>query len=66
MVWGMADLEQDYGAETSRFQAFVTETNGEPPQAWKMGAPAARVALFAGVVIVVAILVGVIAWVSLG
>jgi hypothetical protein len=56
----MGEPNQDFGAETARFQAFVQERDDMPP-AWKMDAPASRVGLLIGIVVAVAVLAAIIA-----
>lgn len=53
----MADTEEDFGADTQRFQAFVAHADSETPSPWQMRAPASRIWLLAGVVILVAVVV---------
>jgi len=62
----MGEPNQDFGADTARFQAFVQERDDELPPAWKMGVPASRIGLLAGIVVALAILVAVIALVIVG
>ncbi len=57
----MGEPNQDVGAETARFQAFVQERDDEMPPAWKMGVPASRIGLLVGIVVAVAVLVAIIA-----
>jgi hypothetical protein len=57
----MAELEEDHSADTARFQAFVQHRDDEPPTAWQMRAPVSRIGLFAGIIIVVAVVVALIA-----
>jgi hypothetical protein len=57
----MGEPNQDFGAETARFQAFVQERDDEMPPAWKMGVPASRIGLLVGIVVAVAVLVAIIA-----
>lgn len=57
----MGEPNQDFGAETARFQAFVQERDDDMPPAWKMRAPASRIGLLVGIVVAVAVLVAVIA-----
>jgi hypothetical protein len=57
----MAELEEDFSADTSRFQAFVQHRDDEPPPAWQMRAPAKKIGLLAAVVVVVAIVAALIA-----
>ena len=58
----MAELsEEDRSADTARFQAFVQHRDDEPPPAWQMRAPASKIGLLAGIIIVVAIVVALIA-----
>ncbi len=56
----MGEPDQDFGADTARFQAFVQERDDEMPPAWRMGAPASRVGLLVGLVIAVAVLAALI------
>jgi hypothetical protein len=58
----MADLEEDFGADTSRFQAFVHRTDDPPPKAWTMSAPASKIGLLAGIIVALVIVVAIIAW----
>ncbi|HEX4830776.1 MAG TPA: hypothetical protein VH478_06770 [Trebonia sp.] len=58
----MAELEEDYGAETARFQAFVQQRDDAPPSAWNMRASGGRIGLLALVVVVVAVVVALMAW----
>jgi hypothetical protein len=53
----MADLEEDFGADTQRFQAFVAHADSETPAPWQMRAPASRIWLLVGVVVAVAVVV---------
>ncbi|HEY6786553.1 MAG TPA: hypothetical protein VI365_04505 [Trebonia sp.] len=62
----MGEPDQDFGAETARFQAFVQERDDEIPPAWRMGAPASRIGLLAGVVVAVAIVAALIALAIVG
>jgi hypothetical protein len=57
----MGEPDQDFGADTARFAAFVHERDDEIPPAWRMRAPASRIVLLAGIVIAVAIIAAVIA-----
>jgi hypothetical protein len=57
----MAERDQDFGADTARFAAFVQERDDDMPPAWRMGVPASRIGLLAGIVVVVAIVVALIA-----
>jgi hypothetical protein len=62
----MGEPDHDFGADTARFQAFVRERDDEMPPAWRMGVPASRIGLLAGIVVAVAILGAVIAWAIVG
>ncbi|HEX3964976.1 MAG TPA: hypothetical protein VHZ03_51420 [Trebonia sp.] len=62
----MGKPDQDFGAETARFQAFVQERDDEIPPAWRMGVPASRIGLLAGVVVAVAIVAALIALAIVG
>jgi hypothetical protein len=57
----MAELDEDRSADTARFQAFVQHRDDEPPPAWQMRAPASKIGLLAGIIVVVAIVVALIA-----
>ena len=61
MVWAMADLDEDFSADTGRFQAFVRQADDEQPAAWKMRASGARIGLLAIIVIAVAVVAAIIA-----
>jgi hypothetical protein len=50
----VADPDEDFGASTARFQAFVQQQDGDQPPAWKMRASGARIALLVGIVVGVA------------
>jgi hypothetical protein len=62
----MGEPDKDFGAETARFQAFVQERDDEIPPAWRMGVPASRIGLLAGVVVAVAIVAALIALAIVG
>jgi hypothetical protein len=62
----MGEPDQDLGADTARFAAFVHERDDEIPPAWRMGVPASRIGLLAGIVIAVAILAALIALAIVG
>ncbi len=53
----MAELEEDFSANTQRFQAFAARADQETPAPWQMRAPASRIGLLAGIVVAVAIVV---------
>jgi hypothetical protein len=57
----MADVNDDFSADTGRFQAFVQRQDDEQPAAWQMRASGARIGLLAGIVVVVAVVAAVIA-----
>jgi hypothetical protein len=50
----------DSSGSTAEFRAFAERT-GEPEQPWSMRAPGRKVALFAGIVIAVAVVLAIIA-----
>jgi hypothetical protein len=60
-----ASTEDSAFADTSRstaeFRAFASRPGGEPEPPWKMRAPGRKVALFAGIIIAVAIVLALIA-----
>jgi hypothetical protein len=57
----MGDLDEDFSADTGRFQAFVHLADDEQPAAWKMRASGTRIGLLAGIVVAVAAVAAVIA-----
>jgi hypothetical protein len=57
----MAELDEDFSADTGRFQAFVQQRDDEPPAAWHMRASASKIGLLAGIVVAVAIVAALIA-----
>jgi len=56
----MSDVDNDLSADTARFQAFA-QRQDDLPAPWHMRAPGAKIGLLAGIVIVVAVLVGILA-----
>lgn len=57
----MSQIEQDPSASTGRFKAFVERSDAENPSPWRMRAPASRVLLLAGAVVLAAIIIAVLA-----
>jgi hypothetical protein len=57
----MADVNDDFSADTGRFQAFVQQQDDEQPAAWQMRASRVRIGLLAGIVVAVAVVAAVIA-----
>jgi hypothetical protein len=51
----------DTSGSTAQFRAFANRGGGEAESPWSMKAPARKVALLAGIVIVVAIVLAIIA-----
>jgi hypothetical protein len=51
----------DTSRSTAEFRAFAERSSGEPEQPWSMRAPGRKVALLAGTVVVVAIVLAIIA-----
>jgi hypothetical protein len=62
----MAEPDQDFGADTARFAAFVRERDDDMPPAWRMGVPAGRIGLLVGIVVAVAIVAALIGLVIAG
>lgn len=56
----MSEVDKDVSADTARFRAFA-ERQDETPAPWHMRAPGAKIGLLAGIVIVVAVLIGLLA-----
>jgi hypothetical protein len=56
----MAELDEELSADTAHFQAFVTRTDQDTPAPWHMRAPATRIGLLAGAVVVVAIVLAMV------
>ena len=57
----MPETDSDIGAETARFQAFKDRSDDLPP-AWEMKAPGSKIGMLAIIVVVVAILAAIIAY----
>ena len=55
----MPDNLTDPSRSTEQFRAFV-QTSGEPERSWAMKAPRAKVAILAGIVVGVAIIIALI------
>ena len=51
----------DTSGSTAEFRAFASRSGGEVEAPWRMRAPGRKVALFAGIVIVVAVVLIIIA-----
>jgi hypothetical protein len=58
---GTHDSALDSSRSTAEFRAFVSRPGSEPEAPWRMRAPRSKVALFAGIVIAVAIVLAIIA-----
>jgi hypothetical protein len=59
-VAGMPDNLTDPSRSTAQFRAFVQDASGEPERSWSMKAPKAKVAILAGVVLGVALVIALI------
>ena len=59
-VAGMPDNLTDPSRSTAQFRAFVQDASGEPERSWAMKAPKAKVAILAGVVLGVALVIALI------
>jgi hypothetical protein len=59
-VAGMPDNLTDPSHSTAQFRAFVQDASGEPERSWTMNAPRTKVAILAGVVLVVALVIALI------
>ena len=57
----MPYVEDDQSASTAQFKAFAKGQGDELPTAWDMRAPKSKVWLLAGIVVGVAVIVGIIA-----
>jgi hypothetical protein len=57
----MSEIDDDLSASTARFQAFAESKEEDLPAPWRMRAPATRIALLAGVVVAVALIVALLA-----
>lgn len=62
----MPEVEDDLSANTARFQAFAQRQDEELPQPWQMRAPASKIGLLVAIVIVVAALAAIAAWLLAG
>lgn len=56
----MSQTNEDPSANTAKFRAFAQRADDNPPP-WQMRAPVSRVAVFGGVVLVVAVVIAIIA-----
>ena len=56
----MPDNLTDPSRSTEQFRAFVQGTGGEPERSWTMKAPRRNVAILAGVVLAVALVIALI------
>ncbi len=56
----MPDNLTDPSHSTAQFRAFVQDASGEPERSWTMNAPRTKVAILAGVVLVVALVIALI------
>jgi hypothetical protein len=56
----MSDVDNDLSADTARFRAFA-QRQDDLPAPWHMRAPGAKIGLLAGIVVVVAALVAILA-----
>jgi hypothetical protein len=56
----MPDNLTDPSRSTAQFRAFVQEAPGEPERSWAMKAPRTKVAILAGIVLVVALVIALI------
>lgn len=59
-VAGMPDNLTDPSRSTEQFRAFVQEASGEPERSWAMKAPRTKVAILAGIVVGVALVIALI------
>jgi hypothetical protein len=62
----MPHPEQDPSASTAQFRAFAAGRSGSDTAPWAMRAPRNRVAILAGVIIAVAVLLVIIALLVIG
>jgi hypothetical protein len=56
----MPDNLTDPSHSTAQFRAFVQEASGEPERSWAMKAPRTKVAILAGIVLGVALIIALI------
>jgi hypothetical protein len=56
----MPDNLTDPSRSTAQFRAFVQEPGGEPERSWAMKASRRNVAVFAGIVVAVAVVIALI------
>ena len=62
----MPNPEHDPSASTAQFRAFANGRSGSDTAPWSMRAPRNRVAIFAGVVVAVAVVLFIIALLVIG
>jgi hypothetical protein len=53
----MSEVDDDLSASTARFKAFAAAKDEDLPAPWRMRAPGTKIALLAGAVVVVALIV---------
>jgi hypothetical protein len=58
----MPDNLTDPSRSTAQFRAFVQKASGEPERSWTMKAPKAKVAVLAGIVIGVALVIALVSY----
>jgi hypothetical protein len=56
----MPDNLTDPSHSTAQFRAFVQEASGEPERSWAMKAPRTKVAILAGIVVGVALVIALV------
>jgi hypothetical protein len=62
----MPEVDDDLSASTARFRAFANSNEEDLPAPWRMRVPASKIALLAGGVVAVAVIVALLAWVLAG
>jgi len=62
----MSDVDNDFGADTARFQAFAQRQDEDLPAPWHMRVSGSKIGLLAGIVIAVAIVAAILAAVLAG
>lgn len=62
----MSEVDDDLSASTARFRAFAERKEDDLPAPWKMRVPASKFGLLAGIVVVVAFVVAILAYVLAG
>ena len=62
----MSDVDNDFSADTARFQAFAQRRDEDLPAPWHMRVPGSKIGILALIVVGVAVVAGILAAVLAG